>query len=91
MDDAPRVRGAERVGDRDGDAQRLAQPQPAAGDSRVEARARDVLHDDEVPIAGRLDLVDGDDVRVVEGGGGLRFLHEAAAPGLVPGDRKARS
>ena len=28
---------------------------------------------------GRLDLVDGDDVRVIEGGGGLRFLDEPAA------------
>ena len=37
MNDALRVRGAERVGHRDGDAQQLAQPQPAAGDGRVEA------------------------------------------------------
>ena len=31
----------------------------------------------------RLDLVDGDDVRMVEGGGGARLLHEAPAAGLV--------
>jgi hypothetical protein len=42
-----------------------------------------VLHDDEVKLAGGLDLVDRDDVRVVEGGGGLGFLHEPTPAILV--------
>ena len=83
VDDAPCVRGGERVGDRDGDAQQLAETHAAAGDRRVEAAPADVLHHDEVPIACRLDFVDGDDVGMVEGGGRLRFLHETPAPSLV--------
>ena len=50
MDDAARVRGAERVGHRDRDAQQLAETHPAAGDGRVEAAPADVLHHDEVAI-----------------------------------------
>ena len=42
-----------------------------------------VLHHDEVAAVGRLDLVNGDDVGMVERGGGLRFLHEPPAAALV--------
>ena len=35
------------------------------------------IHRDEPVVVGLTDVVDGDDMRMVEGGGGLRFLHEA--------------
>ena len=46
------------------------------------ARARSSMTMKSIAARG-LDLVDRDDVGVVEGGGGSRFLDEADAPGLV--------
>ena len=48
--------------------------------------ALDELGGDEVEPVDLADLVDGDDVRVVERGGGARFLREAAHPAFVPGE-----
>ena len=42
-----------------------------------------VLHHDEIVAVGRLDLVNGDDVRVIEGRGGVCFLDKPAAAILV--------
>jgi len=53
---------------------------PLPRDQPVERLARHELHDDEVDALRRLDLVDRDDVRVVEGGGGSSFLDEATTP-----------
>ena len=78
VDDAARVRGGERVRDRNRNPQRLVEAHPLARNERIEALAADVLHHDEVVAVGRLDLVDRDDVRVVEGGGRLRLLDKAA-------------
>ena len=47
---------------------------------RVERHAIDELHRDERRAVVLVDLVDGDDVRVVERRGGARFLDEAARP-----------
>ena len=52
---------------------------PARGMSASRVLPGHELHDDEVDALGRLDLVDRDDVRVVEGGGGARLLDEAGA------------
>ena len=79
MDDAARVRRRQRIGHRNRDSQHFAEAQAVARDERVEALAPHVLHHDELGAVGRLDLVDGDDVGMVEGRGGLRFLDEAAA------------
>src|SRR2546425_760118 len=49
----------------------------------LERRPRDVLHHEVVEPALALDPIDRDDVRVVELGGGLRFLLEAAHHLLV--------
>ena len=65
-----------------GNPQHLAQAHPVPRNERIQALAADVLHHDEVVAVGRLDLVNRDDVRVVEGGGGVRFLHKAAAASL---------
>jgi hypothetical protein len=70
-------------------------PRPDAGDGdRSPARelfaqrlALDVLVDDEAKAAGLADLVDGDDVRVVEGGGGARLQLEARHAVGVGGER----
>lgn len=49
-------------------------------DDGLERSAVDVLHRNERHIAGAVDVVDVDDVRVVECGGGLGFLDKAALP-----------
>ena len=79
MDDAGRVGGGERVRQRDRDPQRLAEAHPLARDEALQRLARDELHDDVVDALGRLDLVDRDDVRVVERGGGAGLLDETGA------------
>ena len=78
VDDAARVRRDERVRDGDGNPERLVQPHPLAWNERIQALAADILHHDEVVPVGRLDLVNRDDVRVIEGGRRLRLLHETA-------------
>ena len=83
MDDAARVCGRDGVRDRNRDAQQLVQAQSLPRDDRVERGAAHVLHDDEVDGAFRLDMVNRDDVRMVEGGGGLRFLEKAAPAAFV--------
>jgi hypothetical protein len=83
VDDPGGVGGGERVGERDDDPQRLAEAHSLAGDEGVEGLAGDELHDDEVEPFGRLDLVDGDDVGVVEGGGGAGLLDETGAASRV--------
>ena len=77
------VGGRQRVGHGSCDAQYLGQAQPLARNQRVETGAAHVLHHDEVDGAVRLDLVDRDDVRMIECGGGLRFLDKATATLLV--------
>ena len=77
------MRGGDRVGDRDRDAQHLREAHPLPGNERIEALAPDVLHHDEIVAVRRLDLVNGDDVWMIECRGGLRLLHEAAAAILV--------
>ena len=83
MDDAARVRRRERIGDRNRDSQHLAEPHAVPRNERIEALATHVLHHDEIVAVGRLDLVNGDDVRVIEGRGGVCFLDKPAAAILV--------
>ena len=83
MDDAARMRGGQRVGDGDGDPEHLAEAHPVPRNERIEALAAHVLHHDEIVALGRFDLVNRDDVRMIERGGGLRFLDEPAAAVLV--------
>ena len=56
---------------------------PCRGMSASRLLPAHVLHHDEVGAVGRLDLVNGDDVGMIEGGGGLRFLHESATAIVV--------
>jgi hypothetical protein len=77
MHDAGRVSGGQRVRQRDRDPQHLAEAHPVPGDEGIQGPPGHELHHDEVDAFGRLDLVDRDDIRVVEGGGGAGFLDEA--------------
>ena len=49
---------------------------PLLRDQSVEADAIDALHDQEVNVAGPLGVVDGDDVGVMQPGGGLDLAVE---------------
>jgi len=89
--DPGRVSLREPVRDLCGIPQRFAEFQPFAANQLVERPALDVLHHDEVPAVGRSDIVDGDDVRMLEGGRGLGFLDESPlAVGIrhLPGRQK---
>ena len=85
VDDAPCVRRGDGVGRLDRNTEQLAWPQTSGWNQRVEARAVDELHHDEINIALPVELVNGDDVRVTERGEELRFAQEALAAPLVEG------
>ncbi len=73
MDDARFVRGFERVGDLAGDVQGFVERNGAFGDALEERRAFDDLH---YEIVGA-DVVQGADVRVIEGSDGSGFALES--------------
>ena len=77
MHDSVAVRERERRRDLGSDVGRALGVERALGAHQVAQRATfDVLHDDEVRAAVLAPVVDGDDVRVVEVGGGLRLAPE---------------
>ena len=78
MNDAGGVRRGQRVGDLDRVLQGLGERRALGTNGVVERAALDVLHGDEVDAGGAVDVVDRDNAGVVEGGGGLGFLDEAA-------------
>ena len=77
MDDARGVGGSQRVRDLAGDAERLGDGQALLRDRLAQGPAAQVLHHDEVHAVFERDVVDGDDVGVVEGGGRARLAQEA--------------
>ena len=79
MDDARAVGGGEGIGDLGAVVDDLGDAEAAAGDDIGESAAGDHFHDHDFGAIVGEDVVDGDDVGVIEGGGGLGFLHEAAA------------
>jgi hypothetical protein len=79
MDDAGDVRARNRLGDGDGQPEGISEPHPVGRDDRAERLPGHVLHDDEVASGLGLDLVDGDDIRMVERRGRAGFEQEAAA------------
>ncbi len=85
MDDARHVRAAQPVGNLDSVLQRQIQREPALLDQLVERLAGDVLHHDDVAVSIARDVVNRDDVRMVEGGGGARLLLESL-PAFVAGE-----
>jgi len=80
MDDARGVGLGEGVRQREGVAQHLADREAFAPDELVERLAGDELHHQEIDAAGFGNVVNGDDVRMVEGGCRAGFLDEARFP-----------
>src|SRR5262249_39935794 len=78
MDDSGRVGAGESVGNLNGIVKSVSQGEAIPADQLVERLARDELHGNEVRAVRRADVVDVDDVGMIEGGGGLGFLEEAA-------------
>ncbi len=76
MNDAGGVSLGEPVGNGNGALQRFHQPHPLAWDHPIERLPRNVLHDYEVDVIFRSDVVNGDNVRMIQGRGGLGFLHK---------------
>ena len=86
VDDAALVGGGDGVRERDGDLQEAVEGDPAGDDEGRERVALDELHREEEHALGFDDRVDGDDVRVAEGGDGLGLALEQGAAGRVVGD-----
>ena len=77
MYDASRMRRRERIGHLDRIVDRLLQPQPISRNQPIQGFAVDEFHGDEIDATSLVDIVDGDDVRMIERGGGAGFLDEA--------------
>ena len=78
MDDALVVRGREAVGDLHGVVDGLAHRQRARAEPIAQRLALEQLRDDVRRAVLLADVVDGEDVRMIERGGRLRLLLEAA-------------
>ena len=76
MYDAGGVRLGKSCGDLDCVFQRFAEAH-ALADEMIQRFAGYEFHGDEVDAAGEIDVVNVQDVRMIESGGGLGFLHEA--------------
>ena len=83
VDDLLVVRGLERVGELDGEVERIVQGKGALPNPRLEGLALDVLHGDERLAVALADLVDLADVGVIERSGGARFAKEPLASVVV--------
>ena len=84
MHDAPLVRRADRIGERNTDLEQLVERHPALRDALRERPAVHQLHREEEHALVLLDRVDRDDAGVVERGDGARFaLETGAAIGVV--------
>ena len=84
MHDALGVRGLERVGDLDGQIQQPLRSERLALDHVLQRGAFQQLHDDEGLAFVLADLVDGADVRVIQGCGRPRLTPKPVEGALVP-------
>ena len=78
LDNSGGVGSGQRVRHWDGVGQGFGRVEAAASDQLVQGPAFDVLHHHEVDAVFASDVMDDDNVGVIEGGGSLGFLHEAA-------------
>ena len=79
VNDAGRVRHAQRVRHLRGELEHLWNRELAGPYHLLQGLAGDVLHHHVLRVALRQDVVDGNDIGVIQRGSGLRFLNEAAA------------
>ena len=85
------MRRRERIDDLARVAQRFLQRQAAVCDQRVQRPAAHQLHRQVLDALGRSDVEDGDDVRVLQRRGELRFLKEAGGRRSALATRSAES
>jgi hypothetical protein len=78
VDEARLVCGREALGNLDGEVEDLSRRQEPSRREVPQGRSLDELHREERVLTGSADLEDGDDVPVVEGGGGAGLADEAA-------------
>ena len=86
MDDAFAVRGIERVGDFDGQAEQDVHFERTAGDAMLQGQAVQILHGDEGLAIFLADVVNGADVGMVQRGSGLGLAAETLQSLAVLGD-----
>ena len=86
MDDACGVGGVEAVGNLDAPIEKGFDLERAAGDIVFQSLAVEKFHGDEVAAFEFVNFVDGADVGVIEGGGGLRFALETFESLRVAGE-----
>jgi hypothetical protein len=86
VNDAGGVGGVESVGDLNADIEKLIEIDGTIADQMLERLAVEEFHGDEGAAFGFADVVDGADVGVVEGGGGLGFALKAGESLRVGGD-----
>jgi hypothetical protein len=79
MDDPARVSRRQRIGDANGDPQHLVEAHAVPRNELIHAFSTHILHHDEIVAVSRFDLMNRDDVRVIEGRGGVCFLDKPAA------------
>jgi hypothetical protein len=84
------VRAGERLGHVECELDRPWRRQWPAGHERAERFAPHELHDDESEAVDLADLVDDGDVRMLECGGGPRFLHEARPSARMGDERRGQ-
>ena len=90
MDEAMAVGGVERPAELRHDAGRpLGSEAPLGADERAQVGPVDVAHDDEQHAVVLARVVDGEDVGVLDRGGGLGLGHEALAKVRVVGEARA--
>jgi len=77
VDDPGGMGFGQRVGDLDRDIEQLTQWHTVTQGAAVKRHARDVFHHDEFDAIRRRDVVDNDNIRMIQRGRRLRFLHEA--------------
>ncbi len=89
MDDAGAMRLGQSLGDLDGKIEEPARRQRLSRSEQLAERlSLDELHGDVQSAVGLADVVDGEDVGVVQRGGGARLLFEALSSPVVPGHRR---
>ena len=90
MHDAGGVSGGERARGLNADLQHLGEGTRRLSGLRVQRFAFDEFGGDETRAMRFADLVDGDDVRVIQRGGGTRFLFEAPEAIAILGEPRGQ-